>query len=291
MPKQLYRKSDSQRSLPISSPNPLEAEAYRSPWRRDYARIIHSAAFRRLQGKTQLFPNAESDYFRNRLTHSLEVAQIAKSIAVRLNATDSYFKNHNIDTDLVELAGLTHDLGHPPFGHQGEEALDELMRDHGGFEGNAQTLRIIARLENRETAVVHDGIPMQIDQKGVDQRRGLNLTFRSLASILKYNNKIPHEGKDRPTQKVQKGYYYTEAELVHEVREKVLGNGYNSSVKTIECSIMDIADDIAYSTYDLEDAFQGGFLSPLSMISAPDSVLTRISLKGEYQCRYQNRIR
>ena len=111
--KHLYRKDDWNRECPIDDDAP-----YRSPSRRDYARLLHSPAFRRLQGKTQLFPSVESDFFRNRLTHSLEVAQIAKSIALRLN--DSHFKDDQIDTDLVETAALAHDLGHPPFGHNGE---------------------------------------------------------------------------------------------------------------------------------------------------------------------------
>lgn len=115
---------------------------YRSAFRRDYARLIHSAAFRRLQGKTQLYPGHESDFFRNRLTHSLEVAQIAKSIALKINEASDFFRANPINVDLVEFAGLAHDLGHPPFGHNGEHALDYCMRDHGGFEGNAQTLRL-----------------------------------------------------------------------------------------------------------------------------------------------------
>lgn len=118
----LYRQGDWARELQTQNP-----ETYRSELRRDYARLIHSPAFRRLQGKTQLFRGLESDFFRNRLTHSLEVAQIAKSIAIKINSeekTDSgennYFADNHIDTDLVEIAGLAHDLGHPPFGHTGE---------------------------------------------------------------------------------------------------------------------------------------------------------------------------
>jgi dGTPase len=120
-----------------------------------------------LQGKTQVFPGYESDFFRNRLTHSLEVAQIARSISIRLNARSRPFRGENspLIPEIVEFAGLAHDLGHPPFGHTGEEALDECMRDYGGFEGNAQTLRIVSRLEKKATPrpVVDDNIKRSKD--------------------------------------------------------------------------------------------------------------------------------
>lgn len=116
----LYRAGDATRDRPAEPDSP-----YRTPFRRDYARLLHCPSFRRLQGKTQLFPSAESDFFRNRLTHSLEVAQIAKSIASRLNIVCDYLQHHPIDLDIVETADLAHDLGHPPFGHNGERALNE----------------------------------------------------------------------------------------------------------------------------------------------------------------------
>jgi dGTPase len=147
-PKPLYTTADKNR---VFGKKISPGEPYRTAWRIDYARLVHGPAFRRLQGKTQLFPG-ESDFFRNRLTHSLEVAQISKSIAIKLNyehfrdATDD---DYRISTDLVEFAALAHDLGHPPFGHNGEAALDECMRTVGGFEGNAQTLRILARVEKK----------------------------------------------------------------------------------------------------------------------------------------------
>jgi len=140
--RRLYTEGDVRRRLRIPGEGPSGSEPYRTPWRRDYARVIHCPAFRRLQGKTQLFPGSETDFFRNRLTHSLEVAQIAKSIAIRINSTNPFFSrpNFHINTDLVETAALVHDIGHPPFGHNGEKALDECMKKRGGFEGNAQTL-------------------------------------------------------------------------------------------------------------------------------------------------------
>lgn len=236
----------------------------RSGFRRDFGRLLHSPAFRRLQGKTQLFPGHESDFYRNRLTHSLEVAQIAKGIALSINASSPLFKETPIDLDLVEFAGLAHDLGHPPFGHNGEHALNDCMGKSGGFEGNAQTLRILSRVEKK---MLVDGAgefdPCGIREDGLDRRLGLNLTFRSLASILKYDEEIPLRRADAPGS--DRGYYASEAELIRLVKSHV-GNG-GRWFKTLECQIMDIADDIAYSTYDLEDAMKGGFTHPLELVA------------------------
>lgn len=258
----------------------------RSPFRRDYGRLLHSPAFRRLQGKTQLFPGHESDFFRNRLTHSLEVAQVAKGIALQLNATTPCFCGDPIDTDLVELAALAHDLGHPPFGHNGERALDDCMKRAGGFEGNAQTLRLLARIEKK---VLSDPESAQdvvdvcgIGPDGSDRRLGLNLTFRSLASVLKYDKMIPIQ---RPINEgLVKGYYASEAELVKRVKSHV-GRPPKGvkSFKTVECQIMDLADDIAYSTYDLEDAMKGGFSHPLALQA-------RLGTEGELVARVHAKV-
>jgi dGTPase len=246
----------------------------RSPYRRDWARLIHSPCFRRLQGKTQLFPSDEHDFYRNRLTHSLEVAQIASGIAENWNAKEgTFFEKNPIDVDLVYFAGLAHDLGHPPFGHNGEKALDRLMAPFGGFEGNAQTLRILARLEKKETkhypSVSEEPQPVVDNQ---DFRHGLNVTYRSLASVLKYDKQIPQAPEDRKDdekEKPVKGYYFTEAGLVEDIKQNILG-AHHDDVKTIECGIMDIADDIAYSTYDLEDSMKAGFISPLKILAFDD---------------------
>jgi dGTPase len=246
------------------------AQGNRHPIFRDYGRVIHSASFRRLQGKTQVFPGHESDFFRNRLTHSLEVAQIAEGIADRINREQPEFAdcpaNQRIDTRLCAVASLLHDLGHPPFGHNGERALDNAMRTHGGFEGNAQTLRIITRLEKK--ARLDDGKPL-----------GLHLTYRTLASILKYDRKIPRSRKAGA--KLAKGYYLTEAELVRKVKTAVIGAEQQTQstgeFKTIECSIMDIADDIAYSTFDLEDSLKAGFLTPAGILSSRQALLERVA--------------
>jgi len=240
-----------------------ETSVGRSAFRRDYGRLLHSPSFRRLQGKTQLFPSNETDFFRNRLTHSLEVAQIAKGIAQQINATHDAFKQDPLDLDLLEFAGLEHDLGHPPFGHNGEHALDECMKQHGGFEGNAQTLRILARMEKK---VVRPQTPNDDDcgiaPDGRDRRLGLNLTYRSLAAILKYDAEIPK--RRTRSSSLRKGYYASESRLVGEIKRHV-GLPRHGAFKTIECQIMDIADDIAYSTYDLEDAMKGGFAHPLQL--------------------------
>lgn len=271
----LYRASDKERlASEISSGR--TRESYRSAWRVDYARLVHSPSFRRLQGKTQLFPG-ESDFFRNRLTHSLEVAQIAKSIAIKLNFenfSNAENDDYALSPDLVEFAALAHDLGHPPFGHNGEAALDECMKGFGGFEGNAQTLRILARVEKKRT---EDWPPVEF--KGDrDARRGLNCAFRSLASILKYDREIlPRSASDPLT----KGYYQEEKELVEFIKMAVVGNKNISGFKTVECQIMDIADDIAYSTYDFEDAMKVGFTSPLDVLrlSRQPKLLRRIAVK------------
>ena len=162
--------------------------------------------------------------------------------------------------DLVETAALAHDLGHPPFGHTGEKALDDCMKDKGGFEGNAQTLRILARLEKKKR-------PESDKADGEDPRTGLGLTHRTLAAVLKYDHCIKVQSDTNAS--LQKGYYQSEKPLVDRIKRSVIGStSTGGNFKTIECQIMDLADDIAYSTYDLEDALKAGFVSPIGMISA-----------------------
>ncbi|MBX5146679.1 anti-phage deoxyguanosine triphosphatase [Rhizobium lentis] len=245
-----------------------DSESWRPPIVRDYGRIIHSASFRRLQGKTQVFPGHESDFFRNRLTHSLEVAQIAEGIADRLN--DVYrLTDHKINSRICAAAGLVHDIGHPPFGHNGERALDAKMKKYGGFEGNAQTLRILSRLEKKARYK---------EPFGGDDRAGLNLCNRTLAAILKYDAEIPAE-RDQDS-KVAKGYYASEAVIVDNIKTRVLGGKKmppRAKFKTVECAIMDIADDIAYSVYDLEDSLKAGFLTPATILATDEELLTRVA--------------
>lgn len=210
---------------------------YRSEFEHDRARIIHSAAFRRLQGKTQVFGVYEGDFFRTRLTHSLEVAQIAKGIALGLGA----------DTDLVEAVCLAHDLGHPPFGHTGEHTLYTLMRDYGGFEGNAQTFRILTCLERKHAA--YDG---------------LNLTYQTLDGVLKYKTCIDAASLAASDDPV-KGFYAWDRELVETI-VRYTGSG---SARSFECQIMDVADDIAYSVHDLEDSLKAGLINLADFHRAP----------------------
>jgi dGTPase len=291
----LYRPSEGERRADVSD----KPGDHRDPFRRDLSRLIHSPAFRRLQGKTQLFPSGENDFFRNRLTHSIEVAQIATGIALNLNSSVAVLRNNPINEHLVHFAALAHDLGHPPFGHNGEKTLDELLKDNGGFEGNAQTLRILARLEKKETQrfPIHDVIAEPLDAEGNDLRLGLNLTYRSMASVLKYDREIPVTDEERIrqgyTKRPIKGYYDVERDLVKKIKANI-APGYQGNFKTIECSIMDLADDIAYSTYDVEDAFKAGFLSPLGMAAAMAeekiAITEEINLKliDEYEQEGQN---
>ena len=274
-----YSAKDAARVKSIEKSSNFEPEPYRTPYRRDCGRLIHSPAFRRLQGKTQLFPGRESDFFRNRLTHSLEVAQIAKSIALRLNyQLESTGEKYRIDTDIVEFASLAHDLGHPPFGHFGEEMLDEKIGNYGGFEGNAQTLRILSKTEKRELIY---NTKLGIDSTGKDKRIGLDLTARSLASVLKYDQQIPFKKESRTDKsKPQKGYYRSERSVVTFLKNKICsGKKYKGKFKTIECQIMDIADDIAYSTYDLEDSFKAGFIRPIDLVAARRDVIVKVKEK------------
>lgn len=272
----LYHAHDCKREYDESrSSASLPTESYRSDFRRDYARLIHSTSFRRLKGKMQLFPDSEGDYFRNRLTHSLEVAQVAKSIAIKLNHESDYFREAPIDLDLIEFASLAHDLGHPPFGHEGETALNECMAPFGGFEGNAQTLRLLAKLEKKVSSNV-DG-PL-IDNKK-DYRAGLNLSFRSLAAVLKYDSMIPEQFDIGAG--VHKGFYASENSLVKLIKKNVThGRNPPLTFKTIECQIMDIADDIAYSTYDLDDALKSGLIRLLDIITLDDKTLETIATKA-----------
>ena len=223
------------------------AADYRSPFEVDRDRIIHTSAFRRLQAKTQVFLSGEYDFYRTRLTHSLEVAQIGRSICKFLQRKSPLLsKEFAIDSNLVEAICLSHDLGHPPFGHAGERTLNALMKTYGGFEGNAQTLRLIT-----ETIYSSSG-----------ERRGMNPTRAFLDGILKY--KTPHRELENPENHFiyNEQRSYAEFAFGHVPPPQDLRPGKKlDSHRSVECQIMDWSDDAAYSLNDLADGIHSGFIN------------------------------
>ena len=200
----------------------------RSPFRRDCDRVIHSTAFRRLKHKTQVFVFHEGDHYRTRLTHSLEVAQIARALARQLG----------LDEDLTETLALAHDLGHPPFGHAGERALDACLKAHGGFDHNAQTLRVVTMLEHR-----------------YPEFDGLNLSWESLEGIVKHNGPLTDPNG------VATGRYRG-----HGIPAGI--SHYNASYDlelwsfaSLEAQVAAIADDIAYDAHDIDDGLRAGLFT------------------------------
>ena len=210
-------------------PEPVATQ--RSPFQRDRDRIIHSSAFRRLKHKTQVFVEHEGDYFRTRLTHSLEVAQVARTIARALN----------VEEDLAEAVALAHDLGHPPFGHTGEDALADMMEHYGGFDHNAQALKIVTDLERRYA---------EFD--------GLNLTWETLEGLAKHNGPLLDGPEDDGA---RLHYSMADYNTQHDL-ELWTQSG-------VEAQIAALSDDIAYNTHDLDDGLRAGLFTVEDLLQLP----------------------
>ena len=221
-------------SVPIKSKGRMYVEpssSLRSPYQRDRDRVIHSTAFRRLKHKTQVFVNTTGDHYRTRITHSLEVAQIARTLA-------KYF---NLNEDLCETISLSHDLGHTPFGHAGEEALNECMKLHGGFDHNIQTIRIVTLLENKYYNF-----------------KGLNLSIETLDGLIKHNGRVFNQDKFKSI--LGKNFF----------KNKI---NYLKS-PSLEAQLAAISDDIAYNSHDLEDGLRAKLYTIDDLKSIP--VLSKI---------------
>ena len=220
-------------TLPWQSRGRLHAEPdspSRSPFQRDRDRIIHSTAFRRLKHKTQVFVYHEGDHYRTRLTHSLEVAQIARTICRVLR----------LDEDLGEAVALAHDLGHTPFGHAGEEALHAAMKSYGGFAHNAQTLRILTKLEERYA-----------------EFNGLNLTWETLEGVVKHNGPLVGQGRTLPQ---------LPAAIVEYCQDHDLELGGHAGP---EAQVAALSDDIAYNNHDIDDGLRAGLFEVADLMDLP----------------------
>ena len=253
---------------------PDRTDDVRSQFDRDEARLIHSAAFRRLQSKTQVLGLGESDFYRTRLTHSMEVAQIGRGIVQYLCKNYENYQDILPDMSLITAICLAHDIGHPPFGHGGEVALNYCMREYGGFEGNGQTLRILGKLDK------------------YTENHGLNPTRRMLLGVLKYpaaysslvndgfygsenNPDVPYWLFKANAQKPPKCYYDVDKDIVEFIFEGFDAEDVKkftafepkkdkhqcTRFKSLDCTIMNLADNISYSLHDLEDALSLGMIN------------------------------
>ena len=221
---------------------------YRTPFQRDRDRIIHSASFRRLKHKTQVFVNTEGDHYRTRLTHSMEVSQIARTLARSLG----------LNEDLAETLSLSHDLGHTPFGHAGEEALNDCMKEYGGFNHNVQTLRILTQLEERYA---------KFD--------GLNLTWETLEGIVKHNGPLLSHNNGIP-------------DGIAKYNQK--HNLDLSNYPGPEAQVAAVADDIAYNNHDIDDGLRAGLFSLDDLFEVPMVGEIFISVRKAYPSLNQSRL-
>ncbi|MEZ8823407.1 anti-phage deoxyguanosine triphosphatase [Vibrio amylolyticus] len=263
----------------------IRRDDHRSPYQRDRARILHSAAFRRLQAKTQVHGNSIDDFHRTRLTHSLEAAQLGTGIVAQLKKKQPNFRDLLPSDSLIDSLCLAHDIGHPPYGHGGEIALNYMMRDHGGFEGNAQTFRIVTQLEP------------------YTEHFGMNLSRRALLGLIKYPAFLSQtQAKERAKASFDqrrlntkdwmpaKGLYDCDKhffdwiikplskgdqELLCQLRTAPLSSHQHNKTrfKSLDCSIMELADDIAYGVHDLEDAIALGMINRNQWVEAAASQL------------------
>ena len=208
----------------------------RSPFRRDCDRVIHSTAFRRLKHKTQVFVFHEGDHYRTRLTHSLEVAQIARALARQLG----------LDEDLTETLALAHDLGHPPFGHAGERALDKCLKAYGGFDHNAQTLHVLTALEHR-----------------YPEFDGLNLTWESLEGIVKHNGPLAERSGDPAGRYIESGVPAGISDYNRKYDLELW------SFASLEAQVAAFADDIAYDAHDIDDGLRAGLFEVDDLKAVP----------------------
>jgi dGTPase len=241
-----YTDFDRERFLPEIR----NANGHRGEFARDRARVLHSSALRRLGAKTQVLSPSGGDFARTRLTHSLEVAQIGREMAIDLG----------LNADIVDMACLAHDLGHPPFGHNGEKGLNDWAAEIGGFEGNAQTLRLLTRIEPK--VFLADGTSI-----------GLNLTRASLDAACKYPWSLSDAGQMRE-HSVKFGVYEDDLEIYNWMRMNA-----PARVKSVEAQVMDFSDDVAYSVHDFEDAIVSGYikLEELADPAAEAELLEKIS--------------
>lgn len=220
---------------------------YRTPFEQDRDRIIHTGSFRRLQAKTQVFLSGEYDFYRTRLTHSLEVAQIGRAICTFLERKSPFFTaEYHVDSNLVEAICLSHDLGHPPFGHAGERTLHAVMKQFGGFEGNAQTLRLLT--ETVYSDKVH--------------RKGMNPTRAFLDGVLKYKTLFSEleNPKNHFIYNEQKQYLDFVFDGI-DLTQQIAPGKTRDYFRSIECQIMDWSDDVAYSLNDVADGIHSGFIT------------------------------